>query len=304
MQIEVDIVRWEHDCCGKPFAVGAQATWHLHAVAPESGPPTRFVADEHDQTPADVPHWAVTGTVAAITGISYPRIPAPGQTRSYTADLSAPTMHELLSVDAPSASDYSEFRVLLDLPDNTPLPTYVLGADRIRQLEQEARTADRNRERMTDPVGLLLEALADDVQRRYAGLAQIIRGTARSGLTLQPHRTDAAAISWSRSGDADTDGITVQVGDGRWRLPATPDDVATVRVFLDAAVAGSVEEHVRPAEAPHRLETEVLAADGRRWTASVEFQPFRSTGVVGMPRQLWDRVQRGEHRYRPWAPAE
>lgn len=304
MQIEVDIVRWEHNCCGKPFKVGAPATWHLHAVAPEVGPPTRFVSDEHDQTPADVPHWAVTGTVAAITGISYPRIPAPGQTRTYIADLSAPTMHELLFVDAPSESDCSEFRVLLDVPDNTPLPSYALGADGIRQLEQQARTAERNRERMTDAVGVLLEALADDAERRCAGLAQIIRGTDRSGLTLQPHRTDAAAISWSRSGDADTDGITVQVGDGRWRFPATPDDAATVRVFLDAAVAGSVEEHVRPAEAPHRLETEVLAADGRSWTASVEFQPFRASGVVAMPRQLWDRVQRGEHRYSPWAPSE
>ena len=304
MQIEVDIVRWEHDCCGKPFAVGAQATWHLHAVAPESGPPTRFVADEHDQTPADVPHWAVTGTVAAITGISYPRIPAPGQTRSYTADLSAPTMHELLSVDAPSASDYSEFRVLLDLPDNTPLPTYVLGADRIRHLEQEARTADRNRERMTDPVGTLLEALADEAQHRYAQLARSIRGIDRSALTLQPHRTDAAAISWSRSSVADADGIAVQVGDGRWHFPASPGDAATVRVFLDAAVAGTVEEHVTPAEAPHHLETEVLAADGRSWTATVEFQPFRAAGVLAMPGQLWHRMQRGEHRYSPWATTE
>ena len=124
MQIEVDIVRWEHDCCGKPFTVGAPATWHLHAVAPEVGPPTRFVSDEHDQTPADVPHWAVTGTVAAITGISYPRTLAPGHTRTYIADLSAPTTHELLAVGAPSESDCSEFRVLLDLPDDTPLPTY------------------------------------------------------------------------------------------------------------------------------------------------------------------------------------
>ena len=301
MQIEVDIVRWEHDCCGKPLKVGAPATWHLHAVAPEVGPPTRFVSDEHDQTPADVPHWAVTGTVTAITGISYPRILAPG-TRTYTADLSAPTMHELLFIDAPSESDCSEFRVVLDLPDDTPLPTYRLGAEGIQQLENETRTAERNRERMADAVGLLLEALADDAERRYADLAQIIRRTDRSGLTLQPHRTDAAAISWSRNADAD--GITVQVGDGRWRLPAAPADAGTVRVFLDAAAAGRVEEHVRPAEAPQRLETEVLAADGRSWTASVEFQPFRSTGVVGMPRQLWDRVQRGEHRYRPWAPAE
>jgi hypothetical protein len=303
MQIEVVIQSWEHDCCGTPFRVGAQATWHLQAAAPESGPPTRFVSDAHDQLPADVPHWDVTGTVAAITGISYPYIPVPGQPGTHTADTAAPTVQELHFVDRPSDSDCGEFRVVLDLPDGTPLPSYVLGAERSRQLDDEARTAHLNRERMTDPVGTLLEALADEAQHRYAHLARSIRGTDRSALTLQPHRTDAAAIGWSRSGDADTDGITVQVGDGHWNLSASPADAAIVRVFLDAAVTGSIEEHVRPAEAPDLLETEVLAADGRSWTASTEFRPFRAAGVVAMPKQLWHRVQRGEHRYAPWAPS-
>lgn len=304
MQIEVDIVRWEHDCCGKPFAVGGQATWHLHAVPPESGPPTRFVSDQHDQTPADVPHWSVTGTVAAITGVSYPRIPMPGMIGAFTSDLSRPTMRPLTSVDFPSDTECSEFRVLLEVPDGTPLPTHRQGADATTQLSREARAAAVGRQRMTDEVGVLLEALADDAQDRYAHLAVAIRATEKSAVTLQPGRTDAAAISWSRSSDPDSDGITVQVGDGRWSFPATRAKAAIVREFLDAAVTGRVAEHVLPAGAPRTLETEVRAADGRNWTASIEFAPFTTDGVMAVPRLLWDRVQRGEHRYTAWDIAD
>lgn len=300
MQIEVVIVGWEHGCCGKPFAVGAPSTWPLTAIAPEPGTLPRFLADSHDQTPADVPHWAVAGTVVAITGVSYPRIPVPGMAGTYSADTSAPQPHELTSVAARAEDNCSEYRVVLEVSDGTDLPAYALGAEQTAQRDRDARTADRNRERMTDEVGLLLEALADDAQRRYADLARSIRATEKSAVTLEPHRTDAAAISWSRSADAHSDGISVQVGDGRWHFPASVDDAAIVRVFLDAAVSGSVEEHVIPADAPQRLETEVLATDGRSWTATVEFRPFAAGGVMAMPGLLWARVQRGEHRYAPW----
>ncbi|TFD88549.1 hypothetical protein E3T61_12000 [Cryobacterium lactosi] len=304
MQIEVDIVRWEHNCCGTPFAVGGQATWHLHAVAPESGAPSRFVSDEHDQTPADVPHWAVTGTVAAITGVSYPRIPMPGMIGTSTSDLSRPSMQPLTSVDFPAEGECSEFRVLLDVPDGTPLPTHRQGADATTQLSRKRNAATVGRQRMTDEVGVLLEALADDAQNRYAHLAVAIRATDKSAVTLQPGRTDAAAISWTRSSAPGNDGITVQVGDGRWSFPATRADAAIVREFLDAAVTGRVEEHVVPAEAPHTLETEVRAQDGRSWTASIEFAPFTTGGVMAVPRLLWDRVQRGEYRYAAWDIAD
>ncbi|TFC01653.1 hypothetical protein E3O42_09785 [Cryobacterium adonitolivorans] len=300
MQIEVVIVGWEQGCCGKPFALGGPATWPLQAIAPEPGTLPRFVADSHDQIPPDVPHWRVTGTVVAITGISYPRILVPGMAGTYTGDTSAPQPHELSAVGARPEDNFSEYWVVLEVPDGTDLPAHMLGAEKTAQLDREARTTQRNRQRMTDEVGLLLEALADDAQRRYADLARAIRATDKSALTLEPHRTDAAAISWSRSSDEGNDGITVQVGDGRWRFPASPDDAALVRVFLDAAVTGSVEEHVRPAGAPQRLETEVLATDGRSWTATIEFRPFAAGGVVAMPGLLWARVQRGEHRYGPW----
>jgi hypothetical protein len=194
--------------------------------------------------------------------------------------------------------------VLLDVPDGTPLPTHRHGADATTQLSRATRKADVDRQRMTDEVGVLLEAIADDAQNRYAHLALAIRATEKSAVTLQPSRADAAAISWTRSSAPGNDGITVQVGDGRWSFPATRADAAIVSEFLNAAVTGRVEEHVLPAEAPHTLETEVRAADGRSWTASIEFAPFTTGGVMAVPRLLWDRVQRGEHRYSAWDIAD
>ena len=308
MEIEVIIVGWEQDCCGSPFQVGEPATWNIlaaepnapHAADPQPGTAARFVEEHHDQTPADVPHWKVTGTVVAITGIRYPRIPAPGLTGTYTADLSAPESHPLDAVGDPDELDFSEYRVRLDVPPGTELPAHTLSAEALARQADEARATERNRLRLGDPVGLLLEALADDAEHRYAHLARTSRATGRSAMTLEPRRAEAAAIRWLRSEDEHDDGITVQIGDGSWRLPAT--DVALVREFLDAAVHGRVLEHVRPAENPSRLDTEVLAADGRSWTATRTFAPFGAGGIVA--KRLWDRVQRGEHRYSRWDAGE
>lgn len=203
------------------------------------------------------------------------------------------------TVGETTAAEFDEYRVALDVPDDTLLPAYRLSAETIAQRERDAQVAKRNRERMRDGIGVLLEALADDAQRRYAHVARASRAADRSAMTVEPHRDGAAAIRWARSA-ADTDGITVHVGDGTWHVPASGTDAALVRIFLEAATAGRVCEHVRPVGSPaQRLATEVLAQDGRAWTAAISFRPFESDGVMAVARPLWERVQRGEHRYSP-----
>ena len=301
MEIEVVIEEWEQACCGEPFHIGEQVSWPLIALPLVADALPQFERDHHDLTPDDVPHWPVTGTVAAITGIRYPLLPIAGEPDSYIPDTSAPEFHPLTSVGQPDALDLSEYRVTLHIADTTDLPAYVTSADQIARHQDEVLTHERNRVRMLDAVGLLLEALADDAQERYAALARSVRATGKSAFSITPSLPGAAAVHWARS-EEETDTIEVQVGDGYWSFPASVAHADIVGVLLDAAVRGWVEEHVRPHGDVQLLETEVLAQNGRSWTATETVEVFEADGFFAAPGGLWDRVQRGHHRYDPWAP--
>jgi hypothetical protein len=300
MEIEVVIAEWEQACCGAPFHVGEQVSWRLVALPPATDAPPQFEREDHDLTPPDVPQWPVAGTVAAIAGIRYPHLPIAGEPNSYTHDTSAPEFHRLTSVDQHDALDLSEYRVTLRLADETDLPAYIASVNEIAQQPAEFSKRARSRERMLDPVGLLLEALADDAQEQYAAIAQAVRATDRSAFSVTPFRPNTASVHWVRSQD-EADSIWVRVGDGRWNFPASVAHADIVRILLDAAVRGWVEEHVRPHGAVQRLETKVHAQDGRGWTATETVETFEAEGFFAAPRGLWDRVQRGDHRYDPWA---
>jgi hypothetical protein len=300
MEIEVVIAEWGQACCGAPFHVGDQVSWRLVALPPGPDALPRFEREDHDLTPHDVPQWPVTGTIAAITGIRYPHLPVAGEPNSYTRDTTAPESHPLTSVSQHDALDLSEYRVSLQLADETDLPAYIASVDEIAQQAAELRKRARNRERMLDPVGLLLEALADDAQEQYSTIAQAVRATDKSAFSVSPFRPNTASVRWGRSED-EADRIQVRVGDGRWNFPASVAHADIVRILLDAAVRGWVEEHVRPYGAVQRLETEVHAQNGRSWTATESVETFEAEGFFAVPRGLWDRVQRGSHRYDPWA---
>lgn len=305
MRIEVVIAGWEQACCGAPFRLGDQATWKLLATDPAAEPIStvaRFKEEHHDQTPPDVPHRDVSGTVVTMCGINYPRIPTPGLPGAFAWDTSNPTSQSLVSAGKHSEVGFDEYLVILDVHDDIVLPEFSLSAQSIPQRERDARTAERKRARRGDEVGVLLEALADDAQRSYTDVARVTRATDSSAMTIEPHYVGAATIRWARGDAEDSDGITVHVGDGTWHFPASVTHAAVVRTFLDAAAAGRVEEHVRTHNAsPQLLETVVLAEDGRSWTATDSFEPFKSDdGVFAVAGPLWRRVQRGDHRYNSW----
>jgi hypothetical protein len=73
MMIEVELSEWEQQCCGDPFRLGSTVTWKLVARAPsqDAGAVQRYREEHHDQTPGDVEHLPVTGTVRTVQGLHY-----------------------------------------------------------------------------------------------------------------------------------------------------------------------------------------------------------------------------------------
>lgn len=310
MRIEVVVNGSEQACCGVPLRIGETASFNLVALDPAAQlvpPPAadvpRFFVDNHGQTPADVPQGRLAGIVTGITGISYPSIPVAGRAGTRTADTAHPQLHTLLWVGEGDDAGLSEYRVLLDLPDGTVLPHFAVSAERLPQREHEARIAARIESRRHDEVGVALRALADDARDRFGEAAPIVRSDATSAVSISPTRPGAAAVHWQRSAEEHDDGIWVQLGDGAWVLPATPDGVAVLHAFVEAAAAGRVGEVVQRGDEtalPEALLTRVTAADGRSWTATIPLQDFGNGTVMAGPRQLWQRLERGDIRYSPW----
>jgi hypothetical protein len=319
MRIDIVIAEWEQACCGVPFSVGAEGRWKVWAEEPPSTPsdaPTRFVEEHHGETPDDIPHWEVTGTVSTITGVRYPLLPVPGQARTFTPDYSNPELVTLDAVEKSADTGFNEFVVGVEVADDAALPSYLPRSDRSAQRESEELTATLNRDRIHDEVGQILEALTGDAQARFTDIARVTRATDRSAVSIEPTRDGATAIHWARSASPDNDGIQVHVGDGEWRLDATVESARTVGYFLDAASSGRVEERVIVVDdEPVSLETVVHGPDDHVWTAAVPVQVLGGTagggvggragnGVRMMAGSFWKRIERGEHRYTPWRGSE
>ncbi|MDR6865941.1 hypothetical protein J2Y69_000526 [Microbacterium resistens] len=135
MRIEVVVKRWEQACCGAAFRVGDDVIWNLLAADPASTTPgglSRFEEEHHDQTPDDVPHWEVTGTVRSIRGVSYPRIPVRAERRSFTLDTAHPATTPLSEVEEASGAGLSKYWVELDVADECELPPFV-SSDSVRE---------------------------------------------------------------------------------------------------------------------------------------------------------------------------
>lgn len=312
MRIEVVVDGWEQACCGVPVQLGETATFTLVALDPalELVPPPAlgvpsFTVDNHGQTPADVPTRRLAGIVAGITGVSFPSVPVVGRSGVRTADTAHPELHALTSIGTGDDAELSRYRVLLDLPDDTVLPDYVVSVERGEERERAARTADLLERRSLDEVGVALRALADDADERLGEIAHTVQSGAASAVSIIPNRVDAAAVHWQRSAE-DDDGIQVQIGDGSWLLPATTEAVAVLREFLEAAVAGRVEELVRGDDGargalPSALLTRVTAADDRSWTATIPLHVFGGGPVIASTREVAQRLQRGDIRRPAWA---
>lgn len=242
----VVVSEWEQACCGTGFRVGDAATWDLSAADPTLTPIgslPRFIEEHHDQTAEEVPHWSVTGTVRAITGVIYPQLPVTGEPRSFVPDTDHPSLTKLSAVEAATSTDFFEYLVEFDVADDCALPGFVVSDWEREQRQAAVQETARNHARMEDPVGAVLEAAADYAETTFGAVASIVRDPDRSAITIEPHRVGATAVRWARSVH-NADGIGIHTGDGSWWLPATVEDAGLARVFLEAAAFGRVTEEV------------------------------------------------------------
>lgn len=302
MRIEVVMSEWEQACCGRAFRVGEVVTWTLLAADPAqtiSGP-ARFREEHHGQTPDEVPHWEVTGTVRAITGVTYPLRPVTGEPRSFVVAVTeTPHVVALDAVEAATGCDVSEYVIEVDVAEGYELPPFVPDPSVAQHHAAMAREAERGRARMADAVGAALESAADHAEAAFGSVADIVRESERSAVTIVPHREGATAVRWARSVRED-DGIGIHTGEGSWWLPATIENAELAAVFVDAAAHGRVREDVVRLEGQNRrLDTRVAGEDGREWTASVTVEPL-VTGETMLVWGDWSRVERGSVTYQAW----
>lgn len=313
MRIEVTVSGWEQVCCGDAFAIGDEMRWNLVAADPAHTPAgalPRFADERHDETPDEVPHWPVACTVIAIRGVTYPSLPVPGEPATFERDISHPQVTNLVNVpgsDTDTADHHhAEYLVEFEVPDSTELPTFVESTSTREWRETEERDRSRDRARMLDPVGQILEQAADFVEATFSDVAMIRRSTDRSALSIVPHREGATAMHWVRT-TGESDRIGLHVGDGEWWRDSNVENAALARGFVEAAAAGRVTESVFDhGDERAYFETQVRSADGREWTAREHFTPLGAsatvTGTVVMARtDQIERMQRGDVQYLPWS---
>ena len=305
MNIDVVISGWEQACCGGAFAVGERDAWSLHEVAPDSLPPDAprtFFEEHHGQTPDDVPQWKVEGVVTGITGVSYGSTKVPG-TDVLTRDDATPWVTEIQMVPARGEGlDAGEYRVGLEVDDDVALPGYVLSSQLREQLEKTKREAQLGHLRSGDAVGLALRRIADDASARFGTVAEIVDRSDGFALAITPDRSDSVSVVVTRSSGEESDGISVQLGEGRWQLDATADGVESARQLLDAAAAGRVVDNPQPPESPDRIDTVATAESGRSYTSSKPLRIMQlGNGVTMMAGRARELLARGEHHYAPWS---
>ena len=305
MRIEVVVSGWEQQCCGKAFRRGETTTVSIVALDPaQTAPdaPARFLEEHHGQTPADVPQWDVTGTVARITGVSYEQRRRPGPHPVFERGDAIASSAELDGVDARETGGYGGLHLLIDLDVDTALPAYVVSDESRAAAERAAREQERAAQLRADSLGRLLDTIADDALAAYSTVATIEQSEEGAAVTIEPLSAEGASISWARSTYAGSDLISVKVGEGQFSLDADVEHAFELREMLAAAAAGRVHEKVRRSEESTEFETVVESADGRTWTASTTYAPLRmGNGVVMMPGVIGSRIQAGDHGYEAWA---
>ena len=304
MLIEVLVSGWEQHCCGKAFVRGSAATVSIVVRDPsetEPDAPARFFEEHHGQTPADVPQWDVTGTVARITGVTQEQRRRPGPDPVFEDGDTVISSAELDEVAARSTGGFGELRLLLELHDATELPGYVQSEANRAAAERVALDHERALLRRADEVGRLLDSIADEAIDAYSSIATIERSDDGMGVSIEPRSAGTAAVSWSRSVSAEADVIAVRVGEGRFSFAADMEHASELRELVSAAAAGRVYERVHEAADSTVLETVVESIEGRSWKTEITSRPMRlGEGVVAMAGALAERLRAGDHGYEAW----
>lgn len=148
MLIEVVVEAWAHGCCGAAISLGEPAEWTLHAAGPDDAAPSglpRFVSDEHDTTPDDVPRSRIAGVVRRITGVAYPEIPVIGAVSTFEPDLDHPSRRAITGLAEQESSADSMYLVELEALADAAVLRYGDVAGIARAIERSAITIEPHR---------------------------------------------------------------------------------------------------------------------------------------------------------------
>ncbi|MFE7632295.1 DUF6578 domain-containing protein [Kocuria sp. NPDC057446] len=135
MMIEVELREWEQQCCGDPFRIGSAVTWKLVARDPDEDgdrPMPGYWEEHHDQTPENVPHLPVTGTVRSAQALHYAfdEGPNPGELTvrpgsEVAVDLDAVPGAGTQLAGCTREHEVLAYRVQLEVAVGAELPAYV-----------------------------------------------------------------------------------------------------------------------------------------------------------------------------------
>lgn len=299
---------------GHACAVGETVRWRL---APEIDVPDPALRPSggagylYDQYGFMDSSERVPGTVTTITEVSFPLIPTIGSPYLTDIDRSRPQERAIDVVDPERMSQDLIRAMETGMPPSQPLPPpnrYVeyrvemaINAASLAKLTearqavaedaaqreaehaaQQARIDQANLDRMTDPIGAALAALATNIESRFDEAVTVTRAEDFCGTSITPlpegpegisidmdaldgfdqFLTDdqvipadaeiprQAAVHWSRPVGwlDDEDTIEFCAGTGRWQLPATTESVALIEKMVEAAVAGRAKAVVETFE--------------------------------------------------------
>lgn len=281
MRILVEIAGWEQGCCGRAFAVGEQASWHLVRADHHDGPLPRFLEEHHGQTPLEVPHILISGTVHSIREIRRHRRRAlPPLAHDLTEfDI---TEQDVLHVADRGSGGGPTYRVELDVAEGTALPRYVADPAALAAAERRDREAAAVAAAMQDELGDRMRAALQSTSARTT------RSSDGSIAALEPHNAEAAPISWRRSADA----LQFQAGDGRFAVHKGTEFEHLIAAVRDGRIREEVTETY--------LRTVIEPADAAEIVAEQKINTYIGQGFRALDGRTAARIRRGSFRYRPW----
>ncbi|MEH3088432.1 MAG: hypothetical protein PGN24_02145 [Microbacterium arborescens] len=129
----------------------------------------------------------MAGRVEAIWGRRVEFVPVPGERASYVASGATPTYEPQVEVTR-RGDGFDGYLIVLQVADDVEMPAFALSSETIAARAEAELIRERDRVRMSDPVGRVLEHAAGAATERYGPVAEVTRSPDRSAVTIVPRR--------------------------------------------------------------------------------------------------------------------